>query len=343
MKKIKKIFLSLGLFIMLLGASMVVNAEDREANWENPENWIGWEQRDYGWKYQVFASDADKNYWGPSSLYIHNGVYQIDGTNYMFNNEGWLTSEWHYLNQGSWIYSPYGWWFDCGDGSYPANGIYEINGTAYAFDSQGYMVTGWYLTEYGFYYYFDGNSGAMHRGWLWDGAWYYLDPQFGDMYVNTIILDNGINYGVGASGALANGWFCSEYKYDGTMTWYYANPDGTLYTGWVWDNGYWYYLNNGFMCGQYNTGTTLWIDGKLYGFDEAGHMITGWWYGVTEHAPIESLRKWGWYYFNSDGSGANGWVWDNAWYYIENGIMVTGSKEIDGQMYEFGSNGVWIQ
>ena len=37
------------------------------------------------------------------------------------------------------------------------------------------MMTGWWKDpSNGLYYYFDLNSGAMQKGWVWDGAWYYL-------------------------------------------------------------------------------------------------------------------------------------------------------------------------
>lgn len=53
---------------------------------------------------------------------------------------------------GEWKHDETGWWFDYGDGTYPADCWKKIEGEWYCFDSGGYMRTGWI--------------------W-WDGEWYY--------------------------------------------------------------------------------------------------------------------------------------------------------------------------
>lgn len=56
--------------------------------------------------------------------------------------------------------------------------------------------------------------------------------------------------------------------------WYYTNSDGSHKTGWLFDNGNWYYLNpsrDGYM----ENWTIKTIDGIQYGFDRDGKMING--------------------------------------------------------------------
>ena len=79
---------------------------------------------------------------------------------------------------GAWAQSPENgrWWYDNGDGTYPANAWKLIGGKWYFFDAQGYMQTGWIQ---------------------WDGKEYYCSEN-GDMQVNCMTPDN---YWVGEDGA----------------------------------------------------------------------------------------------------------------------------------------------
>ena len=58
---------------------------------------------------------------------------------------------------------------------------------------------------------------------------------------------------------------------------YYFNDDGSLYTGWLFKDGHWYYLNtvDNSLLGAMFTG---WIkrDGKTYFTDSNGEMAEGW-------------------------------------------------------------------
>lgn len=86
-------------------------------------------------------------------------------------------------DNGSWQKAADGirWWWQNGDGSYPASAWKEINGQWYYFTQDGYMATGW--VDVG-------------------GKSYYLDPSTGAMYANTRTPDN---YLVDASGAWVPG------------------------------------------------------------------------------------------------------------------------------------------
>lgn len=69
------------------------------------------------------------------------------------------------------------WWYDWGDGTWPADCWEEIQGKWYFFDPEGYMKTGWFL---------------------WEDQWYYCTEK-GYMLSDCITEDG---YWLGADGAL---------------------------------------------------------------------------------------------------------------------------------------------
>ena len=84
-----------------------------------------------------------------------------------------------------------------------------------------------------------------------------------------------------AQGTKATGWL----KDNGT--WYYLDKDGIMQTGWVKDNGTWYFLDGK---GAMQTGWKY-VGGHWYYLDGSGAMQTGWKY-VSGH----------WYYLNASGA-----------------------------------------
>ena len=114
---------------------------------------------------------------------------------------------------GSWEKDTNGWWYDIGDGTYPADSWYLIDGEWYCFDGDGYMRTG-FVESNGVTYYCK-SSGAMATGWREiDGNWYYFSDS-GEMNRNQWIGD----YYVLVNGKMAinqeiNGyWVGSDGKY----------------------------------------------------------------------------------------------------------------------------------
>lgn len=100
-----------------------------------------------------------------------------------------------------WEKNSAGWWYDNGDGTYPANCWKFIEGKWYYFDSNGYMKTGWIEYKNGWYYcaengamvtgwckikekwYFFDDNGLMQTGWIhWKNNWYYCGDS-GDMFI----------------------------------------------------------------------------------------------------------------------------------------------------------------
>ena len=122
----------------------------------------------------------------------------------------------------------------------------------------------------------------------------------------------------------------------------------TLKTGWVHDEGYWYYLQkdggfdsriNRLTVGELARG---WIndDSTWYYLDPTtATMQTGWQYLGNK-----------WYYLRSSGAMATGWYQDGTtWYYldVQNGDMKTGWVSINGYWYYLRSSGAmatgWLQ
>lgn len=115
--------------------------------------------------------------------------------------------------------------------------------------------------------------------------------------------------------------------------------------GWFWENGTWYYYENGrpgkgwvrnlgvrYYLQEDGSVTTGWVevDGTLYCFSATGALCTGW---LTTD---EGTR-----YAFSDGTFAEGWQSiGSARYYFDQGIMQTSGRRTDGEVeYTFQRDG----
>jgi len=126
----------------------------------------------------------------------------------------------------------------------------------------------------------------------------------------------------------------SSWKQDKSGQWYHFNAAGYMQTGWILDNGKWYYMNHvpGSLEGAMKTGW-IWVNGKWYYMNPVsdgtkGAMQTGW---------VKVENKW--YYFDkTDGDmAANTWVTDGsvryyvgtdgAWTGATNDVPVSSSRK----------------
>ena len=215
-------------------------------------------------------------------------------------------------------------------------------------------------------YYFNRIDGAMETGWqVVDGKRCYFDKKKGYQLFNQWVQDNNDRYFVGQDGAVKKMEWVNDggknyyLKADGKMTrdwlkiddyWYYFNKNGAMETStWKWSNGKWYYLkDNGQAANDW-----LQLGDKWYYFKElSGEMQTGWfradgsWYCSNEDGTIKTgwaYSEHGWCYLDeiTGKMKKNEWVTiDNKKYYFNiNGIMVTGSRYIEGTKYIFNSDG----
>lgn len=159
-------------------------------------------------------------------------------------------------------------------------------------------------------------------------------------------LGNGWRYLSGnwfyvRSGKAVTGWVKDNGK------WYFLDKDGEMQTGWVKVDGKWYYLGTG---GAMKTG---WLKegGKKYYLGANGSMKTGWtkikgkWYyfntgGAMKTGWVKSKGKW--YYMSSSGQMKTGWLKlkGKTYYLLKSGVRKTGWIRLNGKKYYFGQNGV---
>ncbi|WP_314681165.1 hypothetical protein [uncultured Granulicatella sp.] len=147
------------------------------------------------------------------------------------------------------------------------------------------------------------------------------------------------------NGQLTKGWKSinakSEDSKEGThKVWIYVSQTGEVQTGWVQDNGSWYYLSE--LTGE-QKGIGLMQKGFLevnktwYYFDESGAMKENQWF----------QQKDGWYY--ADKSGAlKVYEWfqvGRKWYFAtEKGTIVTNSWiKSNDEVYHFNESGVMAE
>lgn len=183
--------------------------------------------------------------------------------------------------------------------------IWGSRNNQYYLFQNGLMVTGWFEvpTNRGSTVFYFSDTGQMATYWeKVDGDWHYF-------------YNNGQH--------VENGWI--KHGPD----WYYIRS-GTMYTGWLQENGKWYCFNkaNGNM-------VSGWVqdNGKWYYMLPNGEMSRNCW--VKGNA--------GWYYLSSNGTMVtSGWVkYGISWYYMkEDGLMVhSGKYKIGSKIYEFDESG----
>ncbi|MCH1950712.1 DUF6273 domain-containing protein [Enterocloster sp. OA13] len=150
---------------------------------------------------------------------IVQGIEIIIGNRTNYINQYINRDELSDIVEGSWEKNDKGWWYRYEGGTWSSNGFYYIDYNKrydwYYFDENGYMMTGWILWN-GYWYYLnpdsDGTMGAMTTGWKdINGAWYYFDP---------------------TTGAMKTGWIKLEDK------WYYLGVDGILFVNTTTPDGY---------------------------------------------------------------------------------------------------------
>lgn len=152
----------------------------------------------------------------------------------------------------------------------------------------------------------DSDSAPAQGTWTWGarGWWYrYAD---GTYPTNTSKTIDGQVYRFDADGYMRTGWVFDQGN------WYYHALSGAQATGWVLDGVSWYYLTPG-----------------------TGQMATGW---VKDGSH--------WYYLNpANGKMKTGWHYeDGSWYYLKpgSGQMATGRLWIVWKYYRFSDSGTLI-
>jgi len=126
--------------------------------------------------------------------------------------------------------------------------------------------------------------------------------------------------------------YLSGWQVIDNETYYFGGGD-YMYTGWLNENGNYYFFNpaNGIMQRGW-----IAVDDKWYYANGDGVMQTGW---------IQPEEGGDWYYMNEDGSMATGWIMPDGvtTYYMdpESGKMMVDWVLIDGAWHEFSHWGVY--
>ena len=247
------------------------------------------------------------------------------------NDEGWAKKD-------GYIY-----YYDSDGAS--LKGVQKIKGKTYYFNRiDGAMETGWQIVD-GKRCYFDKKKGyELFNQWVKDNDDCYFLSEDGAVKKMEWVNVSGKSYYLKADGKMVKDWFKIEDY------WYFFNNDGSMATStWKWSNDKWYYLkDNGQAANDW-----LELGGKWYYFkDPSAEMQTGWfrtdgsWYCANEDGSMKT--GWadssdGWCYLDEDTGKMkkNEWITvDGKTYYFNiNGIMVTGSRYIDGTKYNFNSDG----
>ncbi len=163
------------------------------------------------------------------------GLVGIDGYNYYFTDEGMQT------------------------------GLQIIEGNTYLFNIEGQMQYG-FQTINGKTHFFSRVSGAQRKGLFGiDGYTYYFKEE--GMQTGLQHID-GADYFFGQDGKRKSGFQIVNGQKN-----FFSRIDGKKRYGWIFVDGYSYYLDTN---GVPVTGNGLTIDGLVYNFDNEGRMKTGW-------------------------------------------------------------------
>ena len=153
----------------------------------------------------------------------------------------------------------------------------------------------------------DSDSAPAQGTWTWSARGWSYRYADGTHPSNTAKTIDGQVYRFDADGYMRTGWVFDQGN------WYYHALSGAQATGWVLDGVSWYYLTPG-----------------------TGQMATGW---VKDGSH--------WYYLNpANGKMKTGWHYeDGSWYYLKpgSGQMATGRLWIVWKYYRFSDNGTLIR
>ncbi|HFN7668889.1 TPA: choline-binding protein CbpC [Streptococcus pneumoniae] len=247
---------------------------------------------------------------------------------------------------------------------------HKIDGKTYYFGDIGEMVVGWQYLEI---------HGTGYRDDLFDNRpvfeiglqekWYYFG-QDGALLEQTDkqVLEAKTSENTGKV-------YGEQYPLSAEKKTYYFDNNYAVKTGWIYEDGNWYYLNklgnfgddsyNPLPIGEVAKGwtqdfhVTIDIDrskpAPWYYLDASGKMLTDWqkvngkWY-YLDNKNGDMKTGWQylgnkWYYLRSSGAMVTGWYQDGStWYYLdaENGDMKIGWTKVNGKWYYLNSSGAMV-
>lgn len=285
------------------------------------EGWVNTDEKNhYGTWYYV----------GPDEKVIK-GWNRIGGNFYYLYPAGSMTWEntidGFYLEKSGRMVNGTGWLQDGLTGDYycfsngePATGWQWYGSNWYYTDNCGRMVTGWY--KVGEYWHYFNSDGSMATGWVEDNTGRYFLDDNGAMECNS--TEDGYHLDSSGKMVTGRGWIHVD------SWWYYLKGDGRVATKWLYDQNNWYYL--------YPEGSMAWgrtVDGCYLNDKGEWEESGGWKKGKDNDGHVI------WYYVNSDGTAATGWIKDKGnWYHLNSsGVMETGWIKDNGCSYYLDEDG----
>lgn len=276
----------------------------------------------------AWAEVKGKWYLTDRTCACRSGWVVFDGTTYYFdpktkvmkqdesftvNGKAYLASESGAIAGGSWNETARGWYYTTGAGVL-ATGWTKVNGVWYYFDKTGLMKQGEVFTDEGKRYIARRDGSCPVNAWVENGgSWYRTD----------------------GSCAVRTGWWSTG------VTLYYFNNKGVSLTGEQTISGkrYFFYAPMGGLArSEYVTlkdGSRAYVNGdgiiSASGPTYGGSAKAGW-----------SKYSGDWYYIDAEtGKPTTGWItYKNKRYWLDpEGVMVTGSRLIDGKAYWFSTDG----
>ena len=224
-----------------------------------------------GWqsvKYEYNGTNETIWYYCNANGCCETGWKKIGSSWYYFSKENghepymcagglyWVDGKWEFFKaSGAWVATG-------------SNTAWRRDGDDMKYYKDGKMVKGWAQIE-GEWYFFDRTTGAMRRGWVWDGGkGYHCDPA---MISNEVwVEDEGQFFIFGTDGALVTktGWYKRTVTFNGatSIEWYHVRLDnGILSLGLKTINGKLYYFHPRMASDE-----TIEINGVEYYFDSSG-------------------------------------------------------------------------
>lgn len=274
----------------------------------------------------------------------------VNGKSYYCDKEGIAIelkdNAWNYLDSKK-VYIK--------DGQVSKNCVTKIDGSYYGFDYDGniYSNTFFSIMENGIQeYYWASASGALYTNkWYYESYWYdlintniYYYGEDGKRCKGIYTID-GVQYGFTDDGKLA---VSKSVTMNGKS--YYCDSEGRIHeiSNNKWyksDNGDWYYVQNGTLL----KGCYVQINGKWYGFDTDGKMVTNE-LNANEDGSLR-INTWindgrYWHYYGSDGAMYLDGIYEinGKNYYFSNGNMAVSQVcSWDGNSYRVDENGYAVQ
>ena len=273
--------------------------------------------------------DGERLYFTDTGIYAHNGIYSINGKNYLFDPKGQLVKDAYgdVVKPGSKVRFKYTYRTNA-DGEV-LTGKQIIDGTEYVFASDGHVVDG--VIGYNGKLYLVKDS-KIQKNYF--GAFFSKNPILGGINFTGI-------YGTDENGVLLEG---VQRGLDGQLHYFQPEVKSVDKPTWKEIDGKRYRLTKWYLpehhAGMYTTiiltNDTLKVDDKTYTIDNEGV--------VTEFTAKNQFVRddnWNWYYYDADGKFLTGrQTIDGVQLYFDGtGKQIKGERTlIDGKYYYFDKN-----